>query len=70
MLAPAKTPPAIVKRLQTEVAAILAQPDIQKKFEGQGAETVNLVGAEFGKHIRTETAKWTRVVKEAGIKAE
>lgn len=70
ILAPAKTPPAVVKRLQTEVSAILAQPDIQKKFEGQGAETVNLVGAEFGRFIRTETAKWSKVVKEAGIKAE
>jgi len=70
ILAPAKTPPAIVKRLQTEVSGILARPDLQKKLEGQGAETVNRAGAEFGKFIRTETAKWTRVVKEAGIKAE
>ena len=70
LLAPAKTPPAIVKRLQTEVAAVLAKPDIRKKFEGQGAETVNVSGAEFGKLIKTETAKWSKVVKEAGIKAE
>jgi tripartite-type tricarboxylate transporter receptor subunit TctC len=70
ILAPAKTPPAIVKRLQTEVVAILAQPEIQKKLEGQGAEVVNMVGADFAKHIRTETAKWSKVVKEAGIKPE
>ena len=70
LLAPAKTPPAVVKRLQTEVAAILAKPDIKKKFEGQGAETVNVTGAEFGRLIKTETAKWSKVVKEAGIKAE
>jgi tripartite-type tricarboxylate transporter receptor subunit TctC len=70
ILAPAKTPPAVVKRLQTEVSTIIARPDIQKKLEGQGAEAVKLAGAEFGKFIRTETAKWTRVVKEAGIKAE
>ena len=70
ILAPAKTPAAVVKRLQTEVSVILAQPDIQKKLEGQGAETVNLAGAEFGRFIRTETAKWSKVVKEAGIKPE
>lgn len=70
LLAPAKTPPAVVKRLQTEVTAILAQPELQKKFEGQGAETVNMAGAEFGRFIRTEMVKWSKVVKEAGIKAE
>ena len=70
MLAPAKTPPAIVKRLQTEVSAIVARPDIQKKLEGQGAETVSLAGADFGRFIKTEMTKWTKVVKEAGIKAE
>ena len=70
ILAPAKTPPAIVKQLQTSVAQILAKPALQKQFESQGAEVVNVVGADFGKHIKVETTKWTRVVKEAGIKAE
>ena len=70
MLAPAKTPAPVVKRLQTEITAILAQPELQKKFEGQGAETVNVAGAEFGRLIRTEMTKWSKVVKEAGIKAE
>jgi tripartite-type tricarboxylate transporter receptor subunit TctC len=70
LLAPAKTPPAVVKRLQTEVSAIVARPDIQKKLEGQGAEPATLAGAEFGRFIKTEMTKWTKVVKEAGIKAE
>ncbi|MBI3069554.1 MAG: tripartite tricarboxylate transporter substrate binding protein [Betaproteobacteria bacterium] len=70
ILAPAGTPPAVVKRLNTELNAILAKPDIQKKFESQGAETLRMTPAEFGKHIRAETAKWSKVVKQAGIKAE
>ncbi len=70
ILAPAGTSAAIVKRLHTETAAILASAEIQKQFESQGAEAVNMSTAEFGKFIRTETAKWERVVKEAGIRAE
>jgi tripartite-type tricarboxylate transporter receptor subunit TctC len=70
ILAPAKTPPGIVKQLQTTVAQIVAKPALQKQFESQGAEVVNVVGADFGKYIKTEMVKWTKVVKEAGIKAE
>jgi tripartite-type tricarboxylate transporter receptor subunit TctC len=70
LLVPAKTPPAIIERLRKEVAAILANPEVQKKFESQGAETVKLSGDAFGKLIRTEMVKWQKVVKEAGIKAE
>jgi tripartite-type tricarboxylate transporter receptor subunit TctC len=70
LLAPEKTPGAVVSRLRTEVAKILSSPDVQKKFEGQGAETVNMTGDQFGKYIKTEMAKWSKVVKDAGIKAE
>jgi tripartite-type tricarboxylate transporter receptor subunit TctC len=70
IMAPAGTPAAIVKRLHTEIAAILATDKIQKRLESQGAETVNISSAEFGKFIRSETTKWAKVVKEAGIKAE
>ncbi len=70
ILAPAKTPPAIVTRLRDETAKILASSDVQKKFEGQGAETSKMGAEEFGRYIRTETVKWGKVVKEANIKAE
>jgi tripartite-type tricarboxylate transporter receptor subunit TctC len=70
ILAPAKTPPAIVQRLRDETAKILASSDVQRKFEGQGAETVKMSPDEFGRFIKTEIVKWTKVVKEAGIKAE
>ncbi len=70
IMAPAGTPPAIVKRLHADIATILASEDIQKKLESQGADAVTMSTAEFGKFIRTETVKWAKVVKEAGIKAE
>jgi tripartite-type tricarboxylate transporter receptor subunit TctC len=70
VLAPAGTPPSAVKRLHSEIAAILESQDIRKRFESQGAETVSMTAAEFGKFIQAETVKWARVVKEAGIRAE
>jgi len=70
ILAPAGMSPAIVKQLHGEIVKILTSADIQKRFESQGAEAQAMAPAAFGKFIRTETAKWSRVVKEAGIKAE
>ncbi len=70
ILAPAGTPAAVVKRVHAETATILASPAIQKKFESQGAEVLNMSSAEFGKFIHSETMKWAKVVKEAGIKAQ
>jgi tripartite-type tricarboxylate transporter receptor subunit TctC len=70
LLAPAKTPPAIVNRLRAETTKILASADVQKKFDSQGAETVNMTPDAFGRFIKTEMDKWGKVVKEAGIKAE
>ena len=70
ILAPAATPAAIVKRVHAETAAILAGAELQKKFESQGAETVSMSPAEFGRFIKAETDKWAKVVEKAGIKAE
>ena len=70
IMAPTGTPPAVIKRLHTEISAILATPAMQKKFESQGATTLHMSPAEFGQFVRAETAKWSKVVKEAGIKAQ
>jgi len=69
-LAPAGAPPAIVERLHQEVAAVQASPETKKRFETEGAEAREMSPAEFGAFIAAETAKWARVVKEAGITAE
>ena len=70
LLAPAGTSPAIIKTLNGHIASIVTSADMQKRFESQGAEGATMQPAEFGKFIRTETTKGTKVVKEANIKAE
>lgn len=70
ILAPAGTPPVVVKKLHTELSAILTSAETQKRFSSEGAEAVNMAPEAFGKFIASEMVKWSRVVKEAGIKAE
>lgn len=70
ILAPAGTPAAVLKRLYNEIAASLGAPDTQKWFTAEGAEIVNRTSEEFGAFIVAETAKWGRVIKDAGIRSE
>ena len=70
IVAPAGTPAAVVQRLQGEIGAIVDSPETKKRFELEGADVLHLTSAEFGQHMAAETAKWIRVVKQAGIKAE
>jgi tripartite-type tricarboxylate transporter receptor subunit TctC len=70
VLAPAGTPPAIVGRLHQEFTEILKSAETQKRFQSEGAEAVYMSSAEFGRFITAETAKWGKVVKQAGIRAE
>ncbi|MCC6533889.1 MAG: tripartite tricarboxylate transporter substrate binding protein [Burkholderiales bacterium] len=67
---PAGTPGGIVDRIDRELAQILLLPDIRKRFAADGAEPEHLSQGEFGKFIAAETAKWSRVVKQAGIKPQ
>lgn len=70
IVAPAGTPPAIVERLHKELAVIVTSAETKKRFESEGAEALQMSAEEFGRFIATETTKWARVVKEAGIKPE
>jgi tripartite-type tricarboxylate transporter receptor subunit TctC len=70
VLAPAGTPKAIVDKLSRDIAAALASPEVQKQFESEGAEVVQMDPDQFGKFLAAEMTKWERVVKEANIKAE
>jgi tripartite-type tricarboxylate transporter receptor subunit TctC len=70
IVGPAAMPPAIVKKVNAEVAAILATPETQKWFVNEGAEAVTRTPDEFRKWIMAEMVKWTKVAKQAGIKAE
>src|SRR5262245_51829061 len=69
LLAPVGTPPHVVKKVQDEAAKILGQPDMRARFAQLGLDTVGSPPAELGAIIRSDTAKWAKVIKEAGIKA-
>jgi tripartite-type tricarboxylate transporter receptor subunit TctC len=70
IVVPAGTPAPIVERLGKDIGAVVDSPEMRKRFELEGAEPLRMTPAELAAHIRAETVKWTRVVKEAGIKAE
>jgi tripartite-type tricarboxylate transporter receptor subunit TctC len=65
--APAATPPEIVARLNREINAILANPDMKAKLAEQGAEAVGGTPEAFSEHIARERLKWTKVVRDAAI---
>ena len=68
--APAKTPPDIINKLNTEINAVLRDPAMQKKFADLGSEAMIMSPAEFGKFTTDEAAKWGKVIKTVGIKAQ
>ena len=67
IVAPAKTPAAIIERLRAETAKVLAQPSTIAMLGVQGLDAVNASPAEFDTLIRTEIGKWRAVVKAANI---
>jgi tripartite-type tricarboxylate transporter receptor subunit TctC len=69
MLAPAGTPADIVNKLNTEIVAILRQPEINDRLSQEGAEPVGNTPQQFGAHIKAEIEKWRKVIRAAGIKA-
>jgi tripartite-type tricarboxylate transporter receptor subunit TctC len=69
-MVPAKTPPAIVNRLSQEIARVLRLPDVRERLLSQGIEPVSNTPEEFTAYVRSEMAKWARVVKASGARAE
>lgn len=70
IFAPTGTPPAIIARIHAETTAALTSQELLRRFEEQGAVTAKMSSAEFGKLMVSETAKWSEVIKVAGIKGE
>ncbi|HET7765096.1 MAG TPA: tripartite tricarboxylate transporter substrate binding protein [Burkholderiales bacterium] len=70
IVAPAGTPRPVIDRLHKELSAVLATSETRKRFETEGGEAIQMSSDDFGKFIVAETAKWAKVVKEAGIKPE
>ena len=70
LLAPAGTPAPIVSRLNAETVKVLGRSDVQATLGAQGLELVPSSPEQFAAHIKSEIAKFTRIAKAAGIKAE
>jgi len=68
--APAGTPQPILNRLHAELVKIAQSPEMKEQFERNGAESVTNTPAEFSKLVRTETDKYVKIIKAAGIKVE
>lgn len=70
LFAPKGTPRDIVLKIQRDVATVLKDPDVQKRFAAIGAETGGQSPEEFGARVRSETELWAKVAKSANIKPE
>jgi tripartite-type tricarboxylate transporter receptor subunit TctC len=70
VVVPAKTPRVIINRLNKEFAAALSLPDIKEFLFNQGLDAAPGTPEEFAAYIKSETAKWAKVIKAAGIKVE
>ena len=70
LLAPARTANAIQQRLYSETTAVLKTAFVREKFAAEGAEAGGLSPGAFAKLLLTETVKWAKVIREAGIKPE
>ena len=67
LIAPLKTPPAIISRLAAEASKAVRSPDMMRSLLAEGSEAVTGSPAELAAHIKAEHAQWSRVVKAAGI---
>jgi tripartite-type tricarboxylate transporter receptor subunit TctC len=67
LMAPAKTPPAVIAKLEKALAQTLAMPDVQKRFADLGAVVQPLNSKQFTSYVDAELVKWADIVKKAGI---
>ena len=70
VLAPAKTPPDIVKKLSAEIARIVRMPDVTARIRADGAEPIGNTPEEYLAYVKSEIDKWAKVVKAANIPVE
>lgn len=70
ILAPSGTPNAVLLRLQSEIANIVRLPDVEEALAKQGAEPASSTPEQFSAFIKSELAKWAKVVKESGVRID
>ncbi|WP_085959085.1 tripartite tricarboxylate transporter substrate binding protein [Cupriavidus sp. HMR-1] len=70
LMAPRGTPEPIRQRMSAELAKVLKQSDVQKRFDDQGVTAGDMTPPQLAAFIKAETTKWTKVAKDSGAKAE
>ena len=70
MFGPARLSKPVLAKVNAEVVRVLHSPDVKKVFERDGADIVGSTPEQFSAVIKSEIAKWSKVAKAAGIKAE
>jgi tripartite-type tricarboxylate transporter receptor subunit TctC len=68
ILVPNGTPPDVIAKLNTEIAKVMQSAEMKKQLLAQGVEARVSTPAEFGTLIKSETAKWGKIIADAGIK--
>ena len=70
LFAPAGTPRPIIERLNREISQIVASPEVRAQFAMQGIDPMKGGVDEFSAFVRSETAKWAKVVRESGARVD
>jgi tripartite-type tricarboxylate transporter receptor subunit TctC len=70
VMAPAGVPKPIIDRLHAEIVKAMKSQEVQSRLTAEGAEVVASSPPEFGAKVRSDVAKWAKVIKAAGIKAD
>ena len=70
VLAPARTPPAVIARLNRELTAVVGEKDVKDRFTATGVEPIGTTPEQFAAFIRSEYLKWGKVVRSAGVKVD
>jgi len=70
LLAPKGTPVAILDKLNKTLNEVLAKPDVRQRLADLGATTLNGSRDDLRKHLATETAKWSKIIREAKIEQQ
>lgn len=70
LFAPTGTPDPVIAKLHAEVSAVLKMPDVKERLNAIGFDPTGITPAQMAQVLKTDNAKWVKVVREAGLKAE
>ena len=70
IVVPAKTPPALIARLNTEFVQAVQQPDVRERLNSEGVQIIGSTPEQFAEHLRKESAKWGKVIRDANIRLD